>query len=297
MLIKRSGIISLWNQLKRRLNNIWAEKNFERRRQFEEVYTGRTGFSCRSAVFGGSDASSSDLQLRGHLPAVCGGARSWGGGGGVQVLSHEFLLLVKSCCNPPDLGLLLGICLVLVDKMSTWNIWSIKINYIVGSGYLSPFYEMLKWYLLGLPKYQKAVLSLLSMIWCLLKSLKRLDTMTIFQWSSAGSKKFFSLFGDNLVCLGAGSGREGQGKLTEWLQRWWRDQQPQLLQLSGESSLFLAKQKIITLCPHLGTFWSRQNICPMTQSDREKVMNGFGETMEKQLLQPDMDQLFLEECF
>ena len=66
-------------------------------------------------MFGGSDASSSDLQLRGHLPAVCGGARSWGGGGGVQVLSHEFLLLVKSF----DLGLLLGICLVLVDKMST----------------------------------------------------------------------------------------------------------------------------------------------------------------------------------
>ena len=126
--------------------NVWkifVRKDFERRRQFEEVYTGRTGFSCRSAVFGGSDASSSDLQLRGHLPAVCGGARSWGGGGGVQVLSHKFLLLVKSCFNL-DLGLLLIICLVLVAKMSTWNIWSIKINYIVGSGYLSPFYEMLK---------------------------------------------------------------------------------------------------------------------------------------------------------
>ena len=57
---------------------------------FEEVYTGRTGFSGRSAVFGGS--ASSDLQLR--APAGCGGAGSRGGGGGVQVVNIAF------CYNP-----------------------------------------------------------------------------------------------------------------------------------------------------------------------------------------------------
>ena len=77
-----------------------------------------------------------------------------------------------------------------------------------------------------MPKYQKAIRSLICLVPIVhdMMSFKKSKEIGYYDNPSFNGQvqvpRSFSLFGDNLVCLGAGSGREGQGKLTEWLQRW-----------------------------------------------------------------------------